>query len=421
MAAIDAVRAFISYAHDDEEHKQRVLRLWTLLRDEGIDAKLDRPAESDRPFWPDWTAQQFRSAKYVLVVASPQYRERAENDSSSPVGRGVRHEASLMKELLYAEGNEGRQKLIPVVLPGRDVTELPDWLLPAGSTVFRLDSLTPAGVDGLIRAMTGQPRFVEPPLGRLRPRPPESLRFRPEPKTGRRGPVIFVALLVLLVFAPAYPTGSSADAGDVAVARPSSPSSPSSPQNRSHPADRKPVPSVTPTPESGISPSTRHTPPTRKPSTVPSSTSPTAAPTTTAAQIACPGRHVPEADKVFRPGGEAFTVADFHPVVDEQDPAAGQPRMRVLGDHLVGENGAILGLRHGVPEPERLNCDASGTPFAARLPLTGIGNGDVIVARTAEYVGKLEITGAGQGTLFARTTSYFMPHDPTGRSAAFRG
>jgi hypothetical protein len=126
------------------------------------------------------------------------------------------------------------------------------------------------------------------------------------------------------------------------------------------------------------------------------------------------------ADKVFQPGGEAFTVADFHPIADEQDPAAGQPRMRVLGDYLVGENGASLGLRHDVPQRKRLNCDESGTSFAARLPLSGIGNGDVIVARTAEYVGKLEITGAGQGTLFARTTSYFLPRDPVDRSAAFR-
>ncbi|MGH3903939.1 MAG: toll/interleukin-1 receptor domain-containing protein [Pseudonocardiaceae bacterium] len=72
------VRVFISYAHGDPEHEDHVRRFWSFLRAQGIDARLDRPAAEQRQDWSVWMLQQIRAARFVLMMASPEYRRRAE-------------------------------------------------------------------------------------------------------------------------------------------------------------------------------------------------------------------------------------------------------------------------------------------------------------------------------------------------------
>ena len=76
------VRVFISYAHDDEAHQERVRGFWLFLRANGIDARLDLPAAERRLDWAQWMTRQVRDADRILVVASPEYRRRAEGDAA---------------------------------------------------------------------------------------------------------------------------------------------------------------------------------------------------------------------------------------------------------------------------------------------------------------------------------------------------
>ena len=55
------VRVFISYAHEDQAHEDRVRDLWVFLRTQGIDARLDLPAAEQRQDWAQWMTQE-RSA-----------------------------------------------------------------------------------------------------------------------------------------------------------------------------------------------------------------------------------------------------------------------------------------------------------------------------------------------------------------------
>lgn len=68
-------------------------RFWPLLRSLSVDARLDIVAATQRQFWPDWMGEQIREAAFVLVVASPAYRERGEDRGDRSVGKGVRWEA----------------------------------------------------------------------------------------------------------------------------------------------------------------------------------------------------------------------------------------------------------------------------------------------------------------------------------------
>jgi hypothetical protein len=86
-----AETVFISYSHDSPEHSDRVLELSNTLRRMGVNAKLDRYQVRPEHGWPHWCEEGLRpeNAKYVLVICTPTYRSRVENEVSADEGRGV--------------------------------------------------------------------------------------------------------------------------------------------------------------------------------------------------------------------------------------------------------------------------------------------------------------------------------------------
>jgi hypothetical protein len=179
-------RAFISYAQqaDSPGHGESVLRLWALLRDCGIDARLDLPAAQQRQDWTLWMADEIRAADFVLVIASPAYRERAEGRSDPDVGQGVQYEARLIREAFFRDQRR-LDRFVPVVLPGQDIDGLPDFLGPAISTVYRVSNFTVSGANALLRFLTGQPEIVERPLGKIPVLDPRAIPTNPAPAPNR--------------------------------------------------------------------------------------------------------------------------------------------------------------------------------------------------------------------------------------------
>lgn len=180
---------FISYAWDpdDRPHNDAVRRLWELLRSCRIDARLDLDAERQRQDWPLWMGKQIREADYVLVIASPAYRERAEGRSGPDRGRGVQWEARLIRDAFYADQN-ALNRFVPVVLPGQSVAGVPDFLAPASTTVYPVSDFTVEGAEWLLRLLTDQPEVIRPPLGATpvlppRPIPPSAPPVPDQPPT----------------------------------------------------------------------------------------------------------------------------------------------------------------------------------------------------------------------------------------------
>ncbi|GAA3870227.1 FxSxx-COOH system tetratricopeptide repeat protein [Saccharothrix violaceirubra] len=158
-----AVRVFLSYAHESDEHASIVRELWLLLRSCGVDAVWDGVAAQSRRDWALWMGDQVRAADFVLVIASAAYRERAEGRVVE--GRGVQWEARLIRDAFYADQVRGIERFVPVVVPGQTVAGVPDFLAPASSTVYEVPSLTLPGVESLLRFLLDQPAEIEPPLG----------------------------------------------------------------------------------------------------------------------------------------------------------------------------------------------------------------------------------------------------------------
>jgi hypothetical protein len=153
------MRVLVSYAHDDAVHEDRVREFWWFLRANGVDARLDLLAGERRQDWTEWMTREVRDAAYVLVIASPEYKRRAEGDAGPTEGRGVQFEARLIRNRFYSDQPTGLREVLPVVLPGCSAADLPEWLAPAGATCYSVDEFTVAGAEKLAtgildRAMT---------------------------------------------------------------------------------------------------------------------------------------------------------------------------------------------------------------------------------------------------------------------------
>ena len=158
---------------------ERVRDFWLFLRANGIDARLDLPAAERRQDWAQWMMREVRDADRILVVASPEYRRRAEGDAGPDEGRGVQLEARLIRDRFYADQDAGLQLVLPVVLPGCSAEDLPLWLAPASATHYLVTGYTVAGADPLLRMLTGQPRRSSRPWARSRTcRPVARARWR---------------------------------------------------------------------------------------------------------------------------------------------------------------------------------------------------------------------------------------------------
>jgi hypothetical protein len=158
-------RVFVSYAHESTAHIEAVRQLWTLLRANGVDARLDLSAAAQRRDWPLWMMAEFRQADYIVVVASAAYRRRAEGQAGTGDGRGVQFEGGVLRELYYEDRAVWTPRILPVILPGQDTDGIPIFLGPHSATSYRVKELSAAGIEELLRVITDQAAVVEAPLG----------------------------------------------------------------------------------------------------------------------------------------------------------------------------------------------------------------------------------------------------------------
>src|SRR6478609_7519994 len=108
---------------------------------------------------------QVCDADFVLIIASPAYKRRAEGAAAPDEGRGVQWEAALIREEFYADRVAAMARFVPVVLPGQSSDGIPVWLGPATTTHYVVSAYTVAGAEPLIRYLSGQPFETAPPLG----------------------------------------------------------------------------------------------------------------------------------------------------------------------------------------------------------------------------------------------------------------
>lgn len=165
-------RVFVSYAHDNQDHKIQVLRLCEVLRGQGVDARLDTYDDNERRDWYAWYVDQVNRADFVLVIASRDYRIAGDGQAAATCNRGVQSEAALLRDLLHADRPTWTKRILPVILPGRSVAEIPLFLQPNLASRYVVAEVSASGIEQLLRTITDQPAHPLPALGNPPTLPP---------------------------------------------------------------------------------------------------------------------------------------------------------------------------------------------------------------------------------------------------------
>jgi hypothetical protein len=167
MSEHEVPRVFFSYSHDTQEHKDHVRKFATFLRSRiGLEVVLDQWHDNIRIDWSLWAARHLKAADFIVVVASPRYRERADGDAPPDEGRGAQYETAMIRDKLTKDHREGTRRVLPVVLPGGSIDDIPAFLAPYSTTRFEIGEFTDEGVAELLAAITGRGKHPMPPRGR---------------------------------------------------------------------------------------------------------------------------------------------------------------------------------------------------------------------------------------------------------------
>lgn len=171
-------KVFISYSHDSQEHKERILALADRLRADGIDSNIDQYEDSPSEGWQRWMLNQVEASDYTLIVCSQQYERRFRGHEDVGKGKGATWEGGIVIQELY-DAQSKNLKFIPVTFTSQDSGFIPSPLRSA--TYYRLDSED--GYELLYRRLTNQSLTRKPNLGKLRSLPSRERKqlFQEEP------------------------------------------------------------------------------------------------------------------------------------------------------------------------------------------------------------------------------------------------
>lgn len=177
----EAPRVFVSYSHDTAEHKELVRQFGTFLREvAGVDVHLDAWYDDGRRDWSLWAIDQLTRADFILIIASPEYKRRADGAAPPNKGRGAQFEAAIIRDNLTRNLRKETRRVLPVVLPGRSADEIPTFLAAHSTTRYEIDEFTIDGITDLLTAFTGIPRYSLPVRGRFVGSPYASRKQAPD-------------------------------------------------------------------------------------------------------------------------------------------------------------------------------------------------------------------------------------------------
>ncbi|MFF1722631.1 TIR domain-containing protein [Streptomyces sviceus] len=153
-------RVLISYAHDetDPRHAKEVKSLSELLKREGINVRLDQDVDDEPQNWLRWMQNEMSEADYILSVASPAYKRRVEHREKPGTGRGATWEGGYILDVVYDNWDTWQKRILRVVFPRFNESDLPAFPGSASVTVYRIDPVTGDGhLDRLLRYMRRGP------------------------------------------------------------------------------------------------------------------------------------------------------------------------------------------------------------------------------------------------------------------------
>jgi hypothetical protein len=178
---VNPAKVFISYSHDSDEHRDRVLGLSERLRADGIETLLDQYVNgAPAGGWPRWMLNQLDAAAFVLVVCTETYYRRFRGFETGGKGKGVDWEGALITQEIY-DSRSTSLKFVPVLFSLDAEPFIPEPLRSGGYHLLTSESgyaalydflLGQAGVEpGLVGTVKTKARRKGAPLTFITPPP----------------------------------------------------------------------------------------------------------------------------------------------------------------------------------------------------------------------------------------------------------
>ena len=155
-------KVFISYSWDSVEHEEWILSLATKLRENGVDAILDKwdLGALGKPL-PNFMETSISKSQRVICVMTPNYKKKTDN----LVG-GVGYEYSIISSEIFTE-DINTSKFIPLFRAGTDADAIPTILKGRKYVDMRDDSeFEDKFLHELLRDIHDAPKFKKPLMGK---------------------------------------------------------------------------------------------------------------------------------------------------------------------------------------------------------------------------------------------------------------
>ncbi len=160
-------KVFISYSHDSDEHRERVLALSERLRADGIETVLDQYLNgSPLKGWPRWMLDQIDEADSVLVICTQIYYRRFRGHEQPGKGRGGDWEGALITQEIY-DSRTQTLKFVPVFLSAA----VEDWIPEPLRSVNYYALTSETEYQNLYDFLLEQAGVEAQPIGSLKTRP----------------------------------------------------------------------------------------------------------------------------------------------------------------------------------------------------------------------------------------------------------
>jgi archaellum biogenesis ATPase FlaH len=150
-------KVYISYTHDSQEQKDRVLDLADSLWSKGINCSIDQYEESPKDGWLRWMWTEIERADFVLIICTEKYLNRFRSKEDYKDGRFTSWEGGIIIQELFDGENT---KFIPIIFQDEDVQFIPT---PLRTTYYNVHTIE--GIDLLYRRLTNQLKTTRPAIG----------------------------------------------------------------------------------------------------------------------------------------------------------------------------------------------------------------------------------------------------------------
>jgi hypothetical protein len=175
-----APTAFVTWAHGDTLWQKTIADFTVRLRQLGIPADVDLfELHNPNVNWATYGPGAIQDNEFVILAVSQAYKERWDGTNAPSTGAGAAREANVLKGLFNEDQHAFYRKVKIVILPGATKADIPAEL-KAAPQHFRIESISDAALEDLLRTLTGQPAFPRPALGELPVLPPKFLAAGPE-------------------------------------------------------------------------------------------------------------------------------------------------------------------------------------------------------------------------------------------------